>query len=469
MTHSNLLLRIAPVIGSVLFSLTLAVNLQTRASAQPKPTPPPIDIRKKTLKPPLPPTPRKGRSTLAIDTEWSSLLEADSTSLLNDWQKSVPALAEKCPVPHQLHFKPGSKIMIWFWREIDIPPKWKGQTIRLRFGAVAENSEIWWDGTLLGAHKGGATPFEYDISTQAKPGYRHLLALRVEASASGEAGILQSVQLVAHDEAYLKDVFVKANGLGAIQAEIKILNTGKNSGDCTLDASIIAKNLPEKTLKKTVQNLSLTPNLNLTTLLASLKPKNLMLWSPETPMLYRLQLSFRQEEDILDTTETTFGFREFGTRGGGVTLNGVPFIPISSAFAKNAPTVVSTREVQEDVRSLLVKLKKSGFNLLYVTACNPALLEYADSEGMLIVEGGRPAKEGGSLEELRGLMERDRSHPCLFAWDVRGVDEKEISALRALDPTRFFLTGDYRNPKLILPGSGEPEYLPIPKGLAPNE
>lgn len=469
MTYTNSLLRIAPVIGSVLIGLTFALNLQTRAIAQPQPTAPPVDIRKKTSKPSLTTTPRKGRSALIIDTEWSSLLDAESTGLLGDWQKSVPALAEKCHVPQLLHLKSGSKSTIRFWRELDIPSKWKGQTIRLRFGAVAENSEVWLDGTLLGAHKGGATPFEFNITTQAKPGFRHLLALKVEASASGEAGILQSVQLVAHDEAYLKDVFVKANGLGAIQTEIKILNTGKNSGDCTLDARIISKNLPDKTLKKTVQNLSLTPNLNLTTLLASLKAKNLPLWSPETPALYQLQLSFRQEEDILDTTETTFGFREFGSKGGFVTLNGVPFIPVSSAFATHAPIVVATNEVRKDVHSLLVKLKQSGFNVLYVTACNPALLEFADSEGMLIAEGGRSAKEGGSLEELRGLIERDRSHPCLFAWDARGVDEKEISALRSLDPTRFFLTGDYRNPKLILPGSGEPEFLPIPKGLTPNE
>ena len=44
--------------------------------------------------------------------------------------------------------------------------RWKGQRVLLNFGAVDWKTTVWVNGTKLGEHCGGFTPFAFDI-TQA--------------------------------------------------------------------------------------------------------------------------------------------------------------------------------------------------------------------------------------------------------------------------------------------------------------
>ena len=164
-----------------------------------------------------------------------------------------------------------------------LPTNWKTQTVRLRFEAVAEKSSVWMNGVRLGDHEGGVTPFEFNVTKQLHFNARNLVAVRVEGDAKRGAGIWQGVLLLAHDEAYLSEVSLTAGGLGQLTTAITLENTSDNSGVATLEGRVIALSRPDKDVHRSEQSLSLTPGRNITTLLTSVKGKNLHPWSPEYP------------------------------------------------------------------------------------------------------------------------------------------------------------------------------------------
>lgn len=52
----------------------------------------------------------------------------------------------------------------WYRRTFDTPRFGDEQVVRLHFEAVCYTATVWLDGTLLGTHAGGYTPFEYDVT-----------------------------------------------------------------------------------------------------------------------------------------------------------------------------------------------------------------------------------------------------------------------------------------------------------------
>ena len=53
---------------------------------------------------------------------------------------------------------------IWYQRTITMPKEWEGRNVKLNFGAVYYNSEVYIDGRLVGRHFGGSTSFAYDVT-----------------------------------------------------------------------------------------------------------------------------------------------------------------------------------------------------------------------------------------------------------------------------------------------------------------
>ena len=71
---------------------------------------------------------------------------------------------------------------LWYSREITIPKDWDGQRIILHFGAVDWKAEVYVDDRFVGEHKGGYTPFSFDITDALGKGRRHTLKVKVTDS-----------------------------------------------------------------------------------------------------------------------------------------------------------------------------------------------------------------------------------------------------------------------------------------------
>lgn len=461
----SLLSRYLPLLPCLLGSTLLQSPLPAAAQSPPPRVPKAAPPKKSKVT-----VGRKGRESQVIDGAWRFLIDPQNSSEQESWAKAPPDGAKEITVPSlwTTQTAPGYTGVAWYWREFEPALKWKAQTIRLRFEAVAEKATVWINGVKIGQHDGGAIPFEFNVTKQLHFGEKNMVAVRVEGDAKRGAGIWQGVLLMAHDEAYLAEISLTAGGLGQLESAITFENTSDNSGVATLEGHVIVLSKPDKDIHRSEQNLSLTPGRNITTLLTSVKGKSLHPWSLETPILYALQLAFRQGTDVLDTQQTAFGFREFGWKNDAIMLNGLPFA-LKSVEPKFAlPVVVATTEDEDRARASFRRLKAAGVTLLYLDAPHPELLNIADEVGMLVVESARLGQTPqAAFVELQALLRRDRSHPCLLGWRLREADALQISTLRTFDSSRFLLVGTGKAAKLFLPGQPGSDSVAVPSGLLP--
>ena len=53
---------------------------------------------------------------------------------------------------------------VWYGRSVDIPPSWIGRRLMLHVQAADYDTTVWANGTLVGRHRGGFTPFSVDLT-----------------------------------------------------------------------------------------------------------------------------------------------------------------------------------------------------------------------------------------------------------------------------------------------------------------
>lgn len=58
----------------------------------------------------------------------------------------------------------GKKDTLFYRRTVEIPKAWNEKRVLLHFGAVDQFAEVYWNGTLLGSHRGGYLPFSFEVS-----------------------------------------------------------------------------------------------------------------------------------------------------------------------------------------------------------------------------------------------------------------------------------------------------------------
>src|SRR4030042_1370405 len=59
-------------------------------------------------------------------------------------------------------------LCVWYRRTFDLPPNWQGQRILIHFGAVDYEAGVWVNGRLAGTHRGGYSPFSFEITGLVK-------------------------------------------------------------------------------------------------------------------------------------------------------------------------------------------------------------------------------------------------------------------------------------------------------------
>ncbi len=176
------------------------------------------------------------------------------------------------------------------------------------------------------------------------------------------------------------------------------------------------------------------------------------LWSPETPILYRLTTSVAGGGQVLDREDTPFGIRTVGfDPRRGFLLNGRPYqIKGTCNHQDHAGVGVALPDRLQYFR--IARLKTMGSNA-YRTAHGapaPELLDACDHLGMLVMDENRLlGSDAANLALLRGQIRRDRNHPSVAIWSLaneefavqdtpagRRVAATMQKQVKRLDPTR---------------------------------
>ena len=369
----------------------------------------------------------------------------------------------------------------WYRTTVTIPADSKGRRVFLIFGAVDYRAEVWVDGTKVAEHEGGYLPFEADITDRLTPDQPVVISVRAEdpqdhlEQPAGKqigwyertSGIWQPVWLEARGECWVDRVRIEPDVDGEC-ARVAVTLGGDAAG-----ANVLLEVLDEEGLlvgsrglepAATGGNRGLKPAAD-----APVPIPSPSLWEPDEPYLYRLRVTVRKGEEVLDTTVTRFGMRtvSVGTLPGSdtrcVLLNGRP-IYLRGALAQNFnpfglyayPSVAMMREE-------LIEAKSAGFNMIrvHIKIEDPVWLDLADELGVLVMYDmpcfGRltPLSKARYEAMLRGAIERDSGHPSIFAWVLfnetwglghdaykqdRAAQEwvrEMVHLARSLDPTRL--------------------------------
>lgn len=329
----------------------------------------------------------------------------------------------------------------WYRRWIEIPTAgvWKDRRIILTIGAADFFTDCWCNGTHLGHHEGGYTPFEFDLTDALieQDGKRlALLVIRVEDPVDNHeqpvgkqwrwyttvSGIWQTVFIEPRSRSHIRS-FRMTPDVDSSSAHFRI-----QCAEPPADSQVVMEIAPpdHPVLTTTVEVRDGVAEVKL-----PIEP--LLLWNPNDPSLYELTLHLESGGQRLDTIFSYFGMRKFDAAPSEdsnapavLRLNGVQRYLRGALYQSYHPDGVYTAGSVEALKTDILAAKKAGFNFLrvHIKIDDPLLLHYADTLGMLIMADFPNFGEGGDTpvgrrrfeEVMREAIERDFNHPCIFAW-----------------------------------------------------
>ncbi|HUO09265.1 MAG TPA: glycoside hydrolase family 2 TIM barrel-domain containing protein [Phycisphaerae bacterium] len=362
----------------------------------------------------------------------------------------------------------------WYRKTFTLPPSAKGNRVAIQFDGVYMNSDVYLNGKLLGNHPYGYTSFEYDLTPALKDG-ENILAVhcKIQQPASrwySGAGIFRHVYLnvrnPVHAATWGTFIQSKANG-GSFDTTVNTSVSNDSDAPATVRVTTTlfdpnGKNVG--TLESSPQQLAPGANADLT---ASGKIDSPMLWSLETPQLYRAVSEIHSGDAVVDTVENHFGLRtiEF-TKDDGFHLNGkrVQIHGVCNHHDLGAlGSAFNTRAAERQ----LELLKEMGCNAIRTSHNPPApeLLDLCDRMGFVVMDEafdewkdsktdfgyGRFFDEW-SERDIVSMVRRDRNHPSIIMWSIGNeIPEQSIhnaqematrlaNFVRHEDPTRFIVS-----------------------------
>jgi hypothetical protein len=359
---------------------------------------------------------------------------------------------------------------LWYRRTFKVPNVWSRKQILLNFEACDWETTVWIDGKEAGSHKGGYDPFSFDITAVLLDQKEHELLVCVwdptdngpqprgkQVSSPGSiwytptTGIWQTVWIEPVNESYItsfRTVTDVDNGTVTFKADVK------NSENGTLNFRIIAKNIK-------VSEVSGKPDEEITA-----KIENPVLWSPENPFLYDIEVVLKNGNKIVDKVTTYTGLRKIsiGKADDGFTriLLNNKFIyqngPLDQGFW---PDGLYTPPTEKAMAYDIEMTKKMGFNMLrkHVKVENRIFYYLCDKLGILVwqdmpsgdkyISGSQPdiekSKEATEQYEyeLKRMIETKYNHPSIIMWVPfnEGWGQFETGRITQLtkdyDPTRL--------------------------------
>lgn len=354
--------------------------------------------------------------------------------------------------------------VIWYRRAFTVPQEMAGKRVLLRFGAVDFECAVYVNGQQAGTHRGGYTPFAFDITALLHEGENDL-CLRVcdepdctqprgkQYWAEGlmgcwytpVSGIWQTVYLEAVGETHIKYIHVTPDiDRHMFTAEIAL----DKRPACPLDLELTVSFEGQMKRRVTVTCMDRITRVPVDLIVKSdLDP--VYIWQPGTPYLYDLRVRVLREGAAVDTVDTYFGMRKVEVKEGKVYLNNNPLYQRLILDQGYWPDTLITPPSDEAIKLDLQYTLDFGYNgaRKHQKLEDPRYYYWADKMGVL-VWGEVPSPYDYSDDTVRnlaetmfGFIERDFNHPSIIcwvplneSWGVRNIytDKRQQAAGRML-------------------------------------
>ncbi|TDN90811.1 glycoside hydrolase family 2 TIM barrel-domain containing protein [Microbacterium sp. BK668] len=375
--------------------------------------------------------------------------------------------------------------VVWYQRsfgaaELEAAGRRDGARIVLHFGAVDYRSRVWIDGSFVGAHEGGHTPFSFDITDALGDSDTHSVVVRVEDDPEDieqprgkqdwlehphviwyhrTSGIWQPVWLEAVAPVAIRSIHWTTDVHAAtVSARLELSRVPREPVAVRVRLAFEGRPLAEAAT--VTDRASVTVSIPVPAL-GNGQGYEQLLWSPEHPRL--LDADVRVGDDRV---QSYLGLRTVHVGHSAFWLNDRPYYLRSVLNQGYWPESHLAAPSADALRIEAQLIKDLGFNATRVHQKfeDPRFLYWADRLGIL-VWGEAPATFEYSttavertVREWLDIVRRDYSHPSIVAWvplnESWGVQHIAYDArmqhyarslvdlTKALDPTRPVVSND---------------------------
>lgn len=338
----------------------------------------------------------------------------------------------------------GSQQFLWYQRTFQIPTAWENQHILLHFEAVDWEATVWVNNTLVGSHRGGYDPFDFNITNALAEGENQITIRVFDPTDEGKqpigkqtknpqgiyytpsTGIWQTVWLEPVSATYfehikttpntdLNEVTIGASVKGPVNPKMVVRSELFSNGE------LIARGTsePDQSIR--------------------IKLKNPKLWTPDHPKLYDLKLTLELGGQIIDQIGSYFGMRKVSLEKD---LDGFTKVFLNDTFIfQNGPLDqgfwpggIYTPPSMEAMKYDLQMIKSMGFNMLrkHVKIEPRSFYYWCDVMGLLVwqdmpngdkkISPSEPdivrSKESAEQfeYELSEMIRHLYNHPSIIMW-----------------------------------------------------
>ncbi|MBT8315626.1 MAG: DUF4981 domain-containing protein, partial [Maribacter sp.] len=321
-------------------------------------------------------------------------------------------------------------------RNFNLPETWDGKEVYLHFEGVSGAMYIWINGEMVGYNEGSKTPAEYAITNYIKPG-ENTIAVQVlrwsDASYLEDqdfwrlSGIDRDVYIYATNKTTIKDFRVIADlenayKDGLFKLQLQINNKSKNTAK-SAEVQLLDGDSEIYSATKELENTTGISELVFETKIPGVKP-----WNAETPNLYTLLISLKNNEDgtITEATSLKVGFRKVEIKNNQFLVNGKAVLLKGANLHDHDD---KTGHVVTEALTLkdLTVMKQNNLNAIRCSHYpkNPHFYRMCDKYGFYVIDEANIEIHGmGTTNQgLDNNLEAQKVHPAyLPQWKAMHLD-----------------------------------------------
>ncbi len=349
---------------------------------------------------------------------------------------------------------------IWYKQNFDYTKK-TNKRLFVHFGAANYEAHVYLNGKKLGSHKGGFTPFNFEMPDSTLLEKNNVLTVRVNNERKEEAvppkihgwyqygGITRDVHLVEVNKVFIKDYFIqlKKGSIDEVEGYISI--------EGSTASQKVELNIPELKIAKTIVVQNKTK--------FNFKLAKATLWSPENPKRYDILLKLNGTE-----IQDKIGFRCIEVKGSEIYLNKKKIWLKGICLHEENPIKGARSNSAEEAKMFIASVKDLKCNFLRLAHYphNEYLIKEAEEKGIIlwseipvfwVMQWQNPETYSVAESQLEEMIQRDKNRACIAFWSVTNETrddapgrnifiKKLINKTRFLDSTRLvtaatFITG----------------------------
>lgn len=340
---------------------------------------------------------------------------------------------------------------VWFRQKFKASPKVDKQYI-LYFAAVNYEAHVYLNGKKLGMHKGGFTPFQFNVTGKLNDGENFVVVKAdntrhqddiptVNTDWWNYGGITRDVLLAELPATYIADYKIQLakNNLNSIEGFVQL------SGD--QKAQTITISIAEAGIKQTI-----TTDTSGRAVI-NIPVKKIQYWTPENPKLYSVEII-----GATDKVNDRIGFRTIETKGQDILLNGKSVFLRGISLHDENPLIPGRLRGEGDMRMMLQWAKELNCNYVRLAHYphSEEMIKLADEIGLMVwaevpvywtISWENTATFNNAQQQLTDLITRDKNRASVIIWSMGNETPlseprnifmgKLVTTARSLDDTRL--------------------------------